>query len=1445
MHDATIAQMKKEKSSVNPIGILTVSVILTVILVSLLLYENVHHHQEKVEHMHRQIQMETVKGKILLHNEVLMSATRMIAFTEEPKWLDRYSIHRTKLSHALDTAQELARTDLVHDAIKQLREVSDQLRLRESKVLENIHSGEKSTAHNLLDQNDYRIGNQSYKNRVHELSASSDRSARLAQLGSTIHLLDEILTMSAKLAAVSGNEKWIRQYDISATLLNTAINDAITLSTRSELKEALASTQVANEQLIRIEEQSLTLVKKQQLESSYAMLNSQEYIDHKDSYAQAITEFMNALQKEIQNLQTHERSKLGLNTAYAIIAILLIIVSWVVVLTLVRKSRTKADEKNARLHLVVEAAPSGMIMIDAHGTIVLANAMVCEQFGYTRETLLGQSIETLIPERFRAQHPDHRTHFFASPEPRTMGSGRELYGLRQDGTEFPVEIGLNPLTTDEGTFVLASIVDISERKHAQESLTKSESRSRLLLNSAGEGIYGLDAQGNTTFVNQAAATMLGYAAEELIGVPMHATMHHTKADGSPYPREECPMYAAFKDGSIQNIENEILWKKDGTSFPVDYTSRPVRNENGLIEGAVVTFRDVSIRKKEEEKFRLVVEAAPSGMIMIDESGTIVLANTMMCEQFGYARDILLGLSIETLIPERFRGEHPDHRTKFFAAPEPRTMGSGRELYGLRQDGTEFPVEIGLNPLTTDEGTFVLASVVDITARKKAEEKFRLVVEAAPSGMIMIDARGTIVLANAMMCEQFGYTRETLLGQSIEILIPDRFRPQHPDHRTKFFTAPEPRTMGSGRELYGLRQDGTEFPVEIGLNPLTTDEGTFVLASVVDITERQTLIESVKDSEHRLKMLIDGVKDYSIYMLDPSGYVQSWNSGAERLKGYREDEIIGQHFSCFFPSTDVAADHPNEILQLAATQDGYEEEGWRVRKDGSQFWAHAVISPIFDDMNGLTGFSKVVEDRTLQKKAEEKFRLVVEAAPSGMIMIDHTGTIVLANALMTQQFGYEKDELLGQSIETLIPERFRPQHPGHRTHFFAAPEPRTMGSGRELYGLRQDGTEFPVEIGLNPLTTDEGTFVLASIVDITARKKAEEKFRLVVEAAPSGMIMIDHTGTIVLVNAMMCEQFGYTRETLLGQSIETLIPERFRPQHPDHRTKFFTAPEPRTMGSGRDLYGLRQDGTEFPVEIGLNPLTTDEGPFVLASVVDITQRKNAEEALARYIDDLRRSNSELEQFAYVASHDLQEPLRKIRNYSELLDSRYKEHLPPDALKFLNPIVDGATRMQVLVQDLLAFSRVARGELVVQATDLHVLVHNVHSALETLITDRQATVTIGALPTLDVNPSQIEQLFQNLIGNGIKYNRSDSPTIEVSATLKATDWEFAVRDNGIGIDPQYTDRIFVIFQRLHTKKEYSGTGIGLAICKKIVELHGGQIWMESQEGTGSTFFFTLPK
>ena len=377
----------------------------------------------------------------------------------------------------------------------------------------------------------------------------------------------------------------------------------------------------------------------------------------------------------------------------------------------------------------------------------------------------------------------------------------------------------------------------------------------------------------------------------------------------------------------------------------------------------------------ERRLRLVVEAAPNSMVMVDRAGKIVMVNTQVERVFGYSRAELVGQPVEMLVPERFRSHHPQLRESFFADPRPRPMGAGRDLYGLKKDRSEFPVEIGLNPIETDEGTMVLSAIVDITERKAAEvalreseRRFRLVVEAAPNSMVMVDQDGKIVMVNTQAERVFGYPRAELVGQPVEMLVPERFRSHHPELRKTFFADPQPRPMGAGRDLYGLKKDGSEFPVEIGLNPIETDEGTMVLSAIVDITARKAAERALRESERRYTVLIDGVMDYAIYMLDPNGVITNWNRGAQRIKGYRTEEIVGQHFSCFYTEEDRAANVPQLSLEIAARDGRYETDSWRVRKDGSRFLANVVVDALKDDSGQLIGFAKITRDITERVQA---------------------------------------------------------------------------------------------------------------------------------------------------------------------------------------------------------------------------------------------------------------------------------------------------------------------------------------------------------------------------------------------------------------------------------------------------------------------------------------------
>jgi PAS domain S-box-containing protein len=487
-------------------------------------------------------------------------------------------------------------------------------------------------------------------------------------------------------------------------------------------------------------------------------------------------------------------------------------------------------------------------------------------------------------------------------------------------------------------------------------------------------------------------------------------------------------------------------------------------------------------------------------------------------------------------------------------------------------------------------------------------------------------------------------------------------------------------------------------------------------------------------------------------------------------------------------------------------------------------------------------SKGIMQRKLLKQSELTFQLIVESSPSAIVLVNKEGKIAYINSQTEKLFGYSRSELIGRPVEMLIPARYKENHPQFRDTFFTSPVVRSMGAGRELFAVRKDKTEFPIEIGLNPLVTVDGTLVLASIIDISERKKAEERFRLVVESAPNAMILVNADGMINLVNHQTEKLFGYPRSELIGQRMEFLIPKRFRKQHPQQRNSFFANPKVRAMGTGRDLFALRKDGIEVQVEIGLNPIETNEGQMVLASIIDITERKIQERSLKKQVE-LEIKNKDLEQFAYLASHDLQEPLRTVSNYMQLFAEDYIEHLDDNARKYLTSVNNATARMSVLIKSLLDFSRLGRDKKLV-TINVKKIIDEVLADLETSIKTSQASIEVNEMPEILAYETELRQLFQNLITNAIKFRKPNhTPKIKISATKPDRKWKFTISDNGIGIAPEHFERVFGIFQRLHTKEEYEGNGIGLANCKKIVELHNGEIWLDSKLEEGTTFYFTI--
>ncbi len=354
---------------------------------------------------------------------------------------------------------------------------------------------------------------------------------------------------------------------------------------------------------------------------------------------------------------------------------------------------------------------------------------------------------------------------------------------------------------------------------------------------------------------------------------------------------------------------------------------------------------------------------------------------------------------------------------------------------------------------------------------------------------------------------------------------------------------------------------------------------------------------------------------------------------------------------------------------------------------------------------------------------------------------------------------------------------------------------------------------------------------------------ERRLRLLIDAFPSGMLIVDHLGKIVFANKLIKTLFGYSEKELVGQPVDRLVPERLQHEHSHHRTGFAHDPTARAMGAGRDLFARRKDGSEFPVEIGLNPISTPEGLLVLSSVVDITARKQTESKVKRLNHQLMAQNQELEAYTYAVSHDLRTPLRAIHNYADFLIEDFPSNVPPEQQEFLKGITTAVCEAEELVSDLLELARLNVQESPPQLNDIGDLIQKILHGLH--IENDVDIRTPPEWPPVIGHGHLLKQIFQNLISNGVKFNRSSPKKIEVHWRKEKNGFvRFSISDNGIGILPQYQDKIFQIFERLHTTREYEGTGIGLALVKKSVSKLGGEMSVESEIGKGSIFSFTVP-
>ncbi len=749
----------------------------------------------------------------------------------------------------------------------------------------------------------------------------------------------------------------------------------------------------------------------------------------------------------------------------------------------------------------------------------------------------------------------------------------------------------------------------------------------------------------------------------------------------------------------------------------------------------------------------------------------------------------------------------------------------------------------------------MTSAVAPPASRAGDPLHEAIIDLATDAILVTDADQRLVLFNHGAEAMFGYAAADVLGQRLDVLLPVRDAARHRAVHVPGFAASGvvARRMGERRSVYGRRRDGTEFPAEVAISHSVVDGQARYSAIVRDVSERHAHEAALRESELRYRMLVESAQD-GIFTCGADDRVVLANAAFAAMCGREPESLPGTPVAELLASEDLAA-APLRRRELARAGGRLRTERTLQRPDGTRLHVEVGVTRL------ATGevqcvVHDVTERRRLEdelRASEQRFHGIFDSAFQFIGLLAPDGTLLEANQAALAFSGLTADQVIGRPFWAT---RFWASSDTERWRLREAIAAAARGAfvRYETEHVGADGQVIAVDFSLKPVHDAEGrvTLLIPEGRDITEAKRtaallreSEETFRSAFEHSGIGMALVGLDGRWHRVNRALCQIMGYDEAELLARTFQDIT-------HPEDLDADLDLARELIDGE-RASYQLdkryvRRDGQVVWARLNCSLVRDDDGAprFFVSQVQDVTARRALDLELERQRAELARSNAELEQFAYVASHDLKEPLRAIASYTQLLGERYADRLDARARRYIGHAVDGATRMSALVDDLLALSRVGTtGEPFAPVQLDAVLAETLH-AMRATIAESGGAVTSDPLPCVTGDAAQLRQVLQNLVGNALKFRRPGvPPRVHVSAAAERGQWTITVRDNGIGIDPRFAELVFEVFRRLHTRDEYPGTGIGLAICRKAVERHGGRIWVEAAPDGGSAFRFTLPR
>jgi PAS domain S-box-containing protein len=736
-------------------------------------------------------------------------------------------------------------------------------------------------------------------------------------------------------------------------------------------------------------------------------------------------------------------------------------------------------------------------------------------------------------------------------------------------------------------------------------------------------------------------------------------------------------------------------------------------------------------------------------------------------------------------------------------------------------------------------------ITDVTERKLSEEalkeselKYRELVENSPDA-IVIYIDGKVVYVNKECIHLMtASSAEDLVGKSVfQFVRPESMsivRKRMKKIKTTGFILPI-------IEEKFVRLNGLEVDVEVKAMPVRFKNKQAVQLIIRDITERKQMLNALSLSENRYKTLFEKASD-GILIMNATGKILSINESFAHMHGYTVDELLQMNLRTL-DTPEMAQLLPKMIARVLGGETVHLDVD-HFHKDGHiiSFAISSSLIHVGDESYIQAFHTDITERRNAERvlrESEAMNRALISSIPDLIFTNRRDGEYLAVHASNPDLLYVPPEKLLHKKIRDILPTAI-------------ADQLEKAGENALDTGILQEVSYWlPMEKGKNsffearvvPFTTDT---VISFIRDVTQRKLAEEKFlqlSLAVEQSPASIVITNTEGLIEYVNPKFVALTGYSLDEVIGKNPRILKSGHTTGEEYHHLWE--------TISEGAEWHGefnnIKKNGELYWESASISPIFNEKGKVshFLAIKEDITERKKADEKLLQYAADLESSNNELENFAYVASHDLQEPLRMVSSFLTLLQERMHSQLDETNQQYIHFAVDGAQRMKILINDLLQYSRVGTNIEKFNVTPLNEVLQYVLLVLKDKIEKTKAVITLQDLPVITANKALLNQLFVNLLSNALKYNDSKPPEIEIGCKEELDKYIFYVKDNGIGIDPKFHEKVFVIFQRLHGKTQYSGTGIGLAVCKKIVAIHSGKIWLESEPGIGSTFYFSIPK